>query len=69
MTTHRFTLPFSPENFDQKQHECRPPTLLYSVSRLKIKLKDRHFDTTDVIEADSQAGLNTLAEHDFQDAF
>jgi hypothetical protein len=37
--------------------------------RLKIKLKGRHFDTTEVIEAESQAVLNTLAEHDFQDAF
>jgi hypothetical protein len=36
---------------------------------LKIKLKGRHFDTTDVIEAESQAVLNTLTEHDFQDAF
>jgi hypothetical protein len=34
-----------------------------------IKLKGRHFDTTEVIEAESQAVLNTLTEHDFQDAF
>jgi hypothetical protein len=37
--------------------------------RLKIKLKDRHFDTIEVIEAESQAVLNTFTEHDFQDAF
>jgi transposase len=37
--------------------------------RLKIKLKGRHFDTIDVMEAESQAVLNTLTEHDFQDAF
>jgi hypothetical protein len=36
---------------------------------LKIKLKSRHFDTIEVIEAESQAVLNTLTEHDFQDAF
>jgi hypothetical protein len=36
---------------------------------LKIKLKGRHFDTTDVIEAEPQAVLNTLTEHDFQEAF
>jgi hypothetical protein len=36
---------------------------------LKIKLKGRHFDTTEMIEAESQAVLNTLTEHDFQDAF
>jgi hypothetical protein len=37
--------------------------------RLKIKLKGRYFDTTEVMEAESQAVLNTLPEHDFQDAF
>jgi hypothetical protein len=36
--------------------------------RLKIKLKGRHFDTIEVIEAESQAMLNTLTEQDFQDA-
>jgi hypothetical protein len=35
---------------------------------LKIKLNDRHFDTIEVIEAESQAMLSTLTEHDFQDA-
>jgi hypothetical protein len=35
---------------------------------LKIKLKDRHLDT-EVIEAETQVVLNTLTEHDFQDAF
>jgi hypothetical protein len=33
---------------------------------LEIKLKGRHFDTTEVIEAESQAVLNTLTEHDFK---
>jgi hypothetical protein len=37
--------------------------------RLKIKLRGRHFDTVDVIEAESQAVLKTLTQHDFQDAF
>jgi hypothetical protein len=32
-------------------------------------LKGRHFVTTEVIEAELQAVLNTLTEHDFQDAF
>jgi hypothetical protein len=36
---------------------------------LKKKWKGRHFDTTEVIEADSQAVLNTLTEHDLKDAF
>jgi hypothetical protein len=39
------------------------------VPRLKIKLKDHHFDTIEVTEAKSQAVLNILTEHDFQDAF
>jgi hypothetical protein len=36
---------------------------------LKIKLKGCHFDTSEVIEAESLAVLNTLTEHNFQDAF
>jgi hypothetical protein len=37
--------------------------------RLKIKLKGRHFDTTEVIVAELKVVLNTLKEQDFQDAF
>jgi hypothetical protein len=37
--------------------------------RLKLKLKGRHFDTNEMIEAESQAVLNTLTENDSQDAF
>jgi hypothetical protein len=36
---------------------------------LNLILKGRHFDTIEVIEAESQAVLNTLTEHNFQDAF
>jgi hypothetical protein len=36
---------------------------------LKIKLKGPHFDTVEVIKTESQAVLNSLTEHDFQDAF
>jgi hypothetical protein len=36
---------------------------------LKIKLEGRRFDAIEVMERDSQAVLNTLTEHDFQDAF
>jgi hypothetical protein len=43
------------------------PTFLFP--RLKLKLKGRHFDTIEAIEAESQAVLNTHTEHDFQDAF
>jgi hypothetical protein len=37
--------------------------------RLKIKLKFHYFDTIEVIVEESQAVLNTLTEHDFQNAF
>jgi hypothetical protein len=36
---------------------------------LKIKLKGSHFDIIEVIEAESQAVLNTLPERDFHYAF
>jgi hypothetical protein len=36
---------------------------------LKIRLKGYHFDTIEVIEAESQAVLNTHTEHDIWDAF
>jgi hypothetical protein len=37
--------------------------------RLKVKLKDRNFDTTEVTEAEQQVVLSTITEHAFQDAF
>jgi hypothetical protein len=33
-----------------------------------MELKGRHFDTIEVTEAESQAVLNSLTEHDYQDA-
>jgi hypothetical protein len=36
---------------------------------MKIKLKGRHFDTDEMIEAESQVVLSILTEHDFQDSF
>jgi hypothetical protein len=40
-----------------------PNTLYLSLfPRLKIKLKGGHSDTTEVMEAELQAGLNTLTE-------
>jgi hypothetical protein len=74
MTTHRLTLPFHQGFFfffTKKQHDCRPPThppfLLFP--QLTIKLRDHHFDSIEVIEAETQAVPNTLIKHDFQDAF
>jgi hypothetical protein len=32
-------------------------------------MKGHHFDTTEVIVAESQVALNTVTEHDYQDAF
>jgi hypothetical protein len=55
-TTHRLKFPFPQGKFLRKQYAC-----------LEIKLKDRHFDLIEVIEAESQAVLNTLTEQDFQD--
>jgi hypothetical protein len=65
--------------FYQKQHDCCPPTTILALSwppttflcflRLKIKLKGRHFDTIEVLEAEWRAMLNTPTEHDFQNAF
>jgi hypothetical protein len=46
-----------------------PPPYFSLFLQLKIKLKCPHFDTIDMIETESQAVLNTLTEHDFQDAF
>jgi hypothetical protein len=36
---------------------------------VQIKLKGRHFETIEVIEAELQAVLNIHTEDDFQDAF
>jgi hypothetical protein len=47
-----------------------PHPLYFSLfPRLKIKLEGRHCGITEVTKADSQAVLNTLIEHEVQDAF
>jgi hypothetical protein len=45
------------------------PPYFFLFPQLTIKLKGRHFGTTEVVDAESQAVLNTLTEHGFQDAF
>jgi hypothetical protein len=66
-TTHRLRFPFSPGFFYQKQNDCFPQPPYFSLfPLLKIKLEGRHFDTIEVIEAELQAVLITLTEHDFQ---
>jgi hypothetical protein len=66
-TMHRLTLLFLPAKFYQKQHNCRLHTTYFCLfPQLKIKLKCGHFGTIEVIEAESQAVLNSLTEHDFR---
>jgi hypothetical protein len=50
--------------FDKDNMTIIPhPPYFSLLSLLKIKLKGRHFDTTEVTEAESQTVLNTLTEH------
>jgi hypothetical protein len=37
--------------------------------QLEMKLRNHHLDTAEVMEAEWQAVLNSLTEHDFQGAF
>jgi hypothetical protein len=49
------TLPFSPGNFRPKTTRLSTPhTLHFSVSPIEEKLKDRHFDSAEVIEEGRQ---------------
>jgi hypothetical protein len=60
---------FPPGNFRPKNTTVVPhPTYFSLFLRLKIKLKSRNFDTTEVVEAELLAVLNTLTEHYFQGA-
>jgi hypothetical protein len=61
------TLPFAPGNVDQKNMtRSHPPYFSLMFPQLKIKVEGCHFDTTEVMEAESQVVLNTLTEHDFR---
>jgi hypothetical protein len=52
----------------QKQRDCRPhPPYFSLLPRLKIRIIGRHFDTVEVIEAESQAVLNPFTKHSFHD--
>jgi hypothetical protein len=61
---------FLPGNFFTQNNMTVAPHLpnFPLFPRLKIKLKGRDFDTTEVIEVESQAVPNTLTEDDFQDS-
>jgi hypothetical protein len=69
-TMHSFTPHFPPGYFFyKKQHNAIPhPPYSSMFSQLKLKLKGRHFHTIEVIGAESHVVLNTLTEHNFQDA-
>jgi hypothetical protein len=69
LTTHRLTLPFPLGNFRQKNNMTVVPHPPYSPDLAQDFSVSRHFGKVEVIEAESQAVLNTLAEHGFQDAF
>jgi hypothetical protein len=59
-TAHRYTLPFSPRNFLPKKYDCRlPPTLIFSVSQIENRSERPSFSKVEVIEAESEAVLNT----------
>jgi hypothetical protein len=45
------------------------PCDFFLFPKMKLKLKGRRFDTTEVIKAESQRVLDTLTEMDFQEAF
>jgi hypothetical protein len=60
---------FTTGYLSKNKHDCRPHSPNFSLfARLKI-LKCSHFDAIEVNDAEAQAMLNTLTEHDFQDAF
>jgi hypothetical protein len=46
-----------------------PLAAFLSFPKLKMKLIGHHFDTIEENEAELQAVLSTLADHEFQDAF
>lgn len=78
-TMHHVTLLSSSRHFWQKNitvipfhptcQICHPLTLLYSSPKLKIKLKGRRFDMTEMIQEEMLMVLNTLRECDFLNSF
>jgi hypothetical protein len=64
MTTHRFILPSSPWNFFTQNNITLVPNPPYFTlfPILKTEQKGRHFDTIEMMEAESQVLLKTLTE-------
>jgi hypothetical protein len=42
---------------------------MFLLSEMKLKLKERRFDTIEEIQAESQRVLDTLTEKEFHEAF
>jgi hypothetical protein len=60
---------FTKNNMTVISHSPYSPNLVLCCFSLFLQLKIGHFDTIEMIDAESQAILNTLTEHDFQDVF
>jgi hypothetical protein len=60
---------FTKTNMTAVPHPSYSPDFAPCDFSLFPRLSGCHFDTTEVTEAEPQAVLNTLTEHDFQDAF
>jgi hypothetical protein len=73
MTTPRLTLPSSPSSSWRKTKWLSSPDLalcdFFLFPKMKLKLKERQFDASEEIQAESQRVLDTLIERDFQEAF
>jgi hypothetical protein len=65
MTTHHLTFTFSPKTTSLSS----PTHHTFLFLQLKMKLKGCHFDTTEMIEAELQAVMNTDTEQNFQGEF
>jgi hypothetical protein len=62
--TPSYTSFFTREFFTKNNMTVIPNPPCLSVSPIEDKTEIRHFDTIEVIEAESQVMLNTLTEHD-----
>jgi hypothetical protein len=60
---------FTREFLTKRNVTVIPHPLYFSVFPIENKTGSRHFDTIEVIEAETDAVLNTLTEHGLQDAF
>jgi hypothetical protein len=77
MTTIRLTLPPPPSSFwrNKKSVILHPPYYpdwvpcdIFLFPKLNLKLKERRFDTTEELHAESQRALDTVTEKDLHEA-